>query len=819
MRRVSGVILNVGLLVFVGCSKPPEIPVIENSKTEIFPEIALRDNLTADDFRKIFNALNQKGRLNGLKKWFEKASDQDLNTLGKAANLYLYQESLDSEGLPSLIENRVFSKTFSALSHHFEALNSKTDLKSIRQLLRSILSHPSFPKILRRNSYFLEPEWIDLINRLQLPNLNLSELLGDDDLLISDLKQASVDPSFEREVILLSQTLRKTEIGKNIFLSLREISEKKGPEALKDLSESMGSSVKPSSQSASILSRWLSLADLLNRPSQGLFSEAQETLKTIEGETLVRLMAERFEPLILRGAAGFIRETLKEPFDDLELDAKFWLELPRKELSDPPTENLIHLCRRIQFAMDKMANSSRTNKDTAVTLNSFLLVEWFENYARENKDTLISTAKENFKEALWSQPLKPFSFSINLLELDEKGKPIKDSAGTLVLSQKVESELKALGMEDFANELKIGIKQENFGTTLTKLSLSGNDLNLKKGLAETLNSLHRAHPIADPVPFLASLAFIVTRPQEGSPISLAELETPNMLNSIQNFLRGLSFSQVRKLVTFAFEDLEIGNLTAEDRERLKSLYPNNPAAQELLDSLLQNAEVIYDLDRHLPGKISLLEFYHSILSNSRMIDIKGFTAIFKFLKSTQLLEVTDSKPKYPSLLKALDQSKLLTQTLKALANSNANQEEAVLKVFRNFSGDRDSDLNELFSFFRGNLLADTQTLQSVLKLLQTENWNFALSDVEKKWLFKLIHSELFFDLYHALVDLNDSEQISQLASELEILQQDGELENIFKVLGNMKSDRLQRLALVLWEWEKSQELKAAFSFIKNLTKS
>jgi hypothetical protein len=819
MHRVLGVILNFGLLVFVGCSKPPEIPVIGSNKPEFFPEIALRDTLTAEDFRKIFNAVNQTGRLNGLKKWFEKASDHDLNTLGKAANLYLYQDSLDSGGLPKLIENRIFSKTFSNLSRSLENLDPKKELKPLNQILRSSFTHPSFSKIIRNNSYIFDPDWLDSISQIRLPKLTSSEILGPDSLLLTDLKRATEDPAFEQEGILLAQTIRTTEIGKNIFLSLQDISEKKGTEALKDLSQSFSSIVKSSSKSDSILTRGLTLADLLNRPSQGLFSEAQETLKTADGETLVRLMAERFEPLVLRGAAGFIRETLKEPFDDVELDAKFWLELPRKNITDPPTENLRHLCRRIQFAMDKMANSSQINKDASVILNSFLLTEWFESYAKENKDILSAISKEKFKDDLWATPIKHFSFSINLLELDEKGKPTKDSNGKLVLSPKIESELKALDMEEFANDLKVSIKRDSFGPTLTKISSSINDLSLKKGLAETLNSLHRAHPIADPVPFLASLAFLITRPNEGSPILLADLETPNMLNSIQNFLRGLSFTQLRKLVTFAFEDLEIGNLSEEDRERLKSLYPNNPSAQDLLDSLLQNLEVIHDLDRHLPEQISLLEFYHSILSNSRTRDIKGFTALFKFLHSTQLFDVKDSKGKYPSVIQAFTQEEKLTQLVEALAKCNPSQEEAILKVFHSLIGNRDTDITDLFSFLKGTLLADTQALKSALSLIQNKNWNVTLSREENEWLFRFINSDLFFDLHHALVEINDSQQVFQLAAELETLQQDGELENIFKVLGNMKSDRIQRLALVLWEWEKSHELKAAFALIKNLTKS
>ena len=134
-------------------------------------------------------------------------------------------------------------------------------------------------------------------------------------------------------------------------------------------------------------------------------------------------------------------------------------------------------------------------------------------------------------------------------------------------------------------------------------------------------------------------------------------------------------------------------------------------------------------------------------------------------------------------------------------------------------GNRDADITDLFSFLKGTLLADTQALKTALSLIQNKNWNVTLSREENEWLFRFINSDLFFDLHHALVEINDSQQVFQLAAELETLQQDGELENIFKVLGNMKSDRIQRLALVLWEWEKSHELKAAFALIKNLTKS
>ncbi len=819
MQRVFWAIL-IGLsFFFVGCSSPPELPILENSRTQSFPEIALRDLLTPDDFRKIFEALNSKGQLNGFKPWLNSTSNHDLKILGAAANEYLYQDAFNPEGLPALIQNQVDLKSFSDLSKDLENLNKKYPSLPLNQVLSSTLSHSSLPKLLKRNSYLFNPEWHRAFKPFKVSTLSYSEFLADNSQLLKDLSQLFENPSFEKNLIILSKHLRVSELGKNVFLTFQSLGQERGASIFRELSQSVIKSLKATQESPSQVTRFLKLAELLNRPTSGLFLKAQQTLKTDEGQALVRLLSERFEPMILKGTSGFIRETLKEPFDDLELNAKFWLELPRKNISDPPTKNLIHLLQRIQFALDKTSNSSRIIKDTSVTLNSFLLAEWFEHYARANHDLINALPVENFDKFFWQQPIKSFSFALNLLELDEEKKPIKDNNGKFILASKIDLELKALGLKEFSNDLEWSVKQKSFGPTITKIASGGNTSTLKESLEKTLVALHRAHPLADPVPFLTSMAFLFSRPEEGSPLILADLESPNMLNSIQNFLKGLSFSHIRKLITFLFEDLQIGNISIEDRERLKSLYPNNPETAELLDSILQNLQVLYELDAHLPNQISLLEFYHSFLVHCRDNDIKGLTALFSFLQSTTLLEVSPSGAKYPGLIQALTHEIALSRFIQSLGEATQEQQESLLKISRSVIGTKDSDISELSSFFKDILIKNIKTLQILINLSQEGSLNLSLTESEQKWIYRFISSGSFSDLYRILVELNTSQNLSQFVSELEALQGRGEFENTIKILGNLKSDRMQRLASILWRWEKSRELRSLFSLIKSLTKS
>ena len=820
MQKIfRGFFLCLGLGV-LGCSQPPSLPVLENFKNSSSPDIALRNTLTVEDIRKIFESLNTKGNLNGIKNGLKNASSHDLEVLGSAINRYLYQEALNSDGLPSLLEARILSKTFSTLNQKLDSFTKNDGLPSFNLFLRSTLTHSSLPNLLIHSYFLFDPEWNRAISQLKIPPMPAPSLFGHNSLLWPDITKAIQDPSFEKEVTLMTKSLQQSELGKNLFFALHQIQEEKGGSAFKELSESLLLAVSSNSKTPSILTRWLTLAKILNQSSNGLFLNAQESLKTETGETLVRLLAERFEPMILGGVSGFIRETIKDPFDNEVLDAKFWLALPRKTPFDPPTPNFIHLFNRIQFSMEKMANGSRPNRDPSVTLNSFLLVKWFEEFAKVNAGEITQLAELDFHEAFWTNPIKPFSFTLNLLDLNPDGKPKKDSDKKLILSPLIEAELKLLGLEEFSNDLKLSVKQESFGSTLTKFTTNNNASSLKKALTQTIVSLHRAHPFADPVPLIASIGYLFTRPSSDPlPFNLADLETPNMLNSIQVFIKGVSFHNLRKIKTFLFEDLQIGTLSQEDREQIKSLYATNPESAELLDSILQTLQVIYELDAHAPQALSLLEFYHYILVNSRNRDVKSLTAIFSFLNSTKLFEVTESKPKYPSIFQGLNQTSYNSAILEILAGTTPKQEQSLLLALNSIFGNKEVGVTELFSFFRDVIVPHHKTISSLVLLSETEHWNVLLTSQEQEWIRKLLTSETFPELFHVLVDLNDSKTLFQMASDLQQLEHHGDLRDVLKVLSHIKSDRMQRLALVLWKWEQTRELGNLFSLIKNLTKS
>lgn len=815
MQRVFGVFFLGGFFVLVGCSRPPEIPEIQKPKGVSSPEIALRDSLSPSDFRKIFTALNQKGQLKGLELWLQTTPDNDLSILGKAVDQYLYQEALNPDGLPTLLENRIRQGSFTQLKYGLLNLSQT----SFSHLLKSGLRHEATPKLLQKGSFIFDPKWGHNISHYQRFLTSNSFNKQDFIQFLSELKNILEKPDFVKEWLHLCQSLRRSELGPNLFISLQQMEELHGEAVRSDLAQQIHKAVKSSGNSASLVNRLLKLVNLLNRSSAGLFSEAQKTLQTEEGESLIRLLSERFESVILKGAAGFIKETLAEPFDEVELSSKFWADLPRKKAEDAPTENFTHLFRRIQYALDKMSNSSRTYKDPQITLNSFILTRWFEAMAIANLKQIESIDSKTFADSFWKTPIHPFVFNLNLLEIDEKGKPIKDPNGKYTLSQRIENELKALGMEEFANDLKWGVKQDSFGATSTRVEINNFDQSFLSAFRTVVSALHKAHPLADPVPFLSSVAYLFTRPNEKGPLTLADLDSPNMLNSLQNFSRGLSFAQIRKLVSFLFEDLEIGNLSAEDRDKLKMLFPNNSVHAELLDQLLQNLQVIYDLDSHASTALSLLEFYHSLLSNSRLQDISAISKVFSFVEKTDFFGKVGTEEKYPNLLGIFSREQDLSQIMHLMADANSEQQAALVKISDFIVGQTDIEGRDFISFFKDVIVANPTATAEILNLVIQQSEAFALTENEKIWIGQFVSSSSFADLYRILVTQTQSENLHQLINEFEKLQKSGDLEGLIKVLGNMRSDRMQRLALALWSWEKSPELEAFFEVIKTLTKS
>jgi len=820
MARVFGRLILTGFILLSGCSVPPEVPKLEHP-TQPNSDIILRDSLSYQDVRTLVKAVNQNGQFKHLSQLIENSSDNDLLTFGTALNLYLYQEALNNDGLPSLLDKRTFEKTFSRILLSFKQYCSSSPCQALSPLLKASLTHPNFPTLLQRNSYIFSSEWIETWDQLKIksPNHALSKLLNNPKAL-KKISQTFQDITFQNSLKELVESFKKSELGKLFFLSLTELNEEKGSKVFFELSDSIKQAVAVTSSSPiSLMSRLLTLTETLNQPSQSLFSKAQETLNTDEGQTIIRLLAERFEPLILKGAAGFIRETLIAPLDDQTLTAKFWLELPRNNTEDLPTENLSGLNQRIQYALDKMSGTSSMIKDPNITLNAFILALWFEQFALENKDLVTSLSQETFNEQLWEKPHRPFNFTLNLIEVDASGKPLRDSENRLVLSSKVFRDLKALGLEEFAQDLKYRIKQESFGPTITKISHDSSLKSLNHKLSGTITLLHRNHSFADPVPFLTSVFYGLTRSESGFPFFMKDFESKNMLFSLQNFLRGLSFSQVRKIVTFLFEDLQIGKLSVEDRERLKSLYPQNPECAQLLDSILQNLHVIYELDRHLPNQMSLLEVYHRIVSHSRPQDLKALSSLLSFFQKTKLFEITLEGESSPALSAVLSESETVGSVLTSLASLTNRQQTQLLQGLSSMIGSNQEELDELFQFLTGAISDNLTGISQLYDWVHSNPSLFLLRPEERTWLKRVTDSKLFLEAYPSTARLFNSSKLEDVLSEIETLQAQGELESAFKILGNFQSDRMQRLALALWNWEKSGELKAFISLIKTLTKS
>lgn len=271
MQKIfRGFFLCLGLGV-LGCSQPPSLPVLENFKNSSSPDIALRNTLTVEDIRKIFESLNTKGNLNGIKNGLKNASSHDLEVLGSAINRYLYQEALNSDGLPSLLEARILSKTFSTLNQKLDSFTKNDWLPSFNLFLRSTLTHSSLPNLLIHSYFLFDPEWNRAISQLKLPPMPASSLFGHNSLLWPDITKAIQDPSFEKEVTLMTKSLQQSELGKNLFFALHQIQEEKGGSAFKELSESLLLAVSSNSKTPSILTRWLTLAKILNQSSNGLF--------------------------------------------------------------------------------------------------------------------------------------------------------------------------------------------------------------------------------------------------------------------------------------------------------------------------------------------------------------------------------------------------------------------------------------------------------------------------------------------------------------------------------------------------------------------
>ena len=823
--RVLSQILGCGLLLlFLGaCSKPPKIPSLGDSVDSPTDRLVLDSTLSAKDYREIFHAINRKGKLDALKPYLDVPSEQSLEALGDIFSRRIYETALSQDGPVSLLESRIQDRTFSKWRTVIKKWESRPQFIDEKKAVLALVKQEAIQELISFDSGFFDPEWARLLGSLrsakeryqETENWEATELPSSKEV-VADLQTMLRSPIRE-ELPKRLVAWKREGFGGFILQALFEMRESGQPgkkiadgRAFEGLSRGLGALLE-NAQNENSLHTLLEFQDLINAPSNGLFSAISE--KFIAEPDYGNEIAKLFRPLSSRALNGYLKEILSQRklFDEegRYYDKAFWLNVARRDENQKPSQEFIDLFIAIRTAMERIAGPARSIEDSRdaflhnlpIYTTAFALTKWCEAVVRENHNAWQKAPDEKFYQKIWELPL-----SLKELAVDLSGRGMQNGSDI--------EDLGKIGLSDFAKQIQEIVSKEGFGNFYYRFR-EVNGSTFGQALQEAVELAEEVRPASDPGALIRALIFPLTRDGESALLSFQKWETPNLFTSLNKVLLQLSPSTWKSLKQTLFEQFQLGKLKDPDfdtRRLILEFYPEEPLKARV-GRILDGIPLIEDFDKSVKGLPSPFEAYTTFLRNVPVSQFPEIAASFHMVTQAEWLAGTATAPHTPTVFKTVKQGKLLGSLLYAFSHLTQETHADFFRPFWRALGNQGEGLRSHFSVLEVLVDSHPQALASLLSRAFEHcetlwDWYEAVSESERAYLVEFLPSRDAKETIRFFHQEGSQSDLLDLVKELKVLSQSGYLLEAFKLLKQIQSERMRRIAEVLLQWQESGELLA-----------
>lgn len=808
----------ISLLALLGCSRTPAIPPFPAPPQQPIEQILLGNSLSVKEVRKIFQALNQDGKLNSLRPWFENVPDAQLSELGEITTKHLYEETFDKKGLVSLIESRIQRRGFQRWNQAISQWATERSFHSQWAFLKKFLTDAAFPTLIEGDKNLLHPALPQILERIQEKSQKGYQPLAvfpstepvTDEALAKDLFRFFAEEPLREKLSNLITELSNHHFPRNLLRALSDQRQKYGDARPFEGFVFGHTALLPEERLFSLFF----LLDTLNAGSNGLFKVASEQFSANPG--IGQEIAKRFSPLIAKGAVHSVLQALSSP-EALSLQNKqFWLNLPRKPELMHPSEEFIQLFKTVQWGMEQLRSETKgpVYSKFPITLASLLTTEWLEHFARANAPLFSDLGPETFVKSFWQSKTSVPKFRLSLANdgaPTELSTRLQNDLEAIIASFKPTEQDAKQRLVAFRESLQLSLKDQSKPPAVYSLPET-KDLALNSALGSFMEKVQQESPLSDPGPFFLSL--LHTLVGEGGDSPLEGLERENLLDSLFNLLQGLKYTEWKGLKSLLFESLALGNLSDADKGMLLSLYSETPELLEKLNTILDNLQTLYAYDtaHSLP---SSFELCHSLLRKTAPDDIHGVSALVSFPFQAHLFHLKkDHTPEFPAIHQLLRYGRSLSQTLFQFSFLTPSEQNTFLKAFETVQ------IHEHLTFLGKTAKESPASFIASLKTVSHHGLSLlpsleALTEKERNWLMLFLGGE-HETLWSFLQAHSSRENLLQLVRELALLSKNGALKDTFEHLSHLQNERIQRLASVLKEWQNSGELNEFLASLETL---
>lgn len=803
----------ISALALIRCSQSPRIPDLPKSAKTPVEQVILSSDLSVKDVRNLFRALNHEGKLNSLQPWIESPADPELQELGVIIKRHLYEENLDRNGLVSLLETRKNASGFSDWKNSAVKWRNNPNFILQRSFLEKWFAHRAFPRLVEGEIQLLDPVLFRAIERLRSQANSQYEHFAtfpvadpvSDEVIARDLMTFITDDSQRALLVTLIEKLSIHRFPESFLHALASLQQTYGDaRAVDGFVLGHGQRIVDKKLDSLLL-----LLETLNAPSDGLFEVAAEKLKS---PGVAQELSKRFNKTIAQAVARFVMEKFSTEEASFLRDKNFWLKLPRKDGTLEPTPEFVQLYGVLQWGVEQLRSQTQGPTFTRfpVQLASIVFTEWLEHFAKNNSIFFAGLKPESFPSGIWKLPV-----SVPELRLSLVNEPDPEKKNDL--SPRLIADLNALKvMSAFRDGLQAALKDtENpFGSKVYSF-LAHKNHSFENVLSQVAQILQDKVQIADPGPLFISLLGTFL---DAKDFSLQSMERENLLHSALNALQAVDYKSWKGLKSLLFEKLQLGKLPESDREMLLYLYEGHPTLSQKLGTILDTLQSFYDYDENLQNLPSAFETCHRLLRKTNPDDVGGLSSVLSFLFHSQLVGTSPEKeePYFPGISQLVKTGRSLSRSIFLVSLSTLEEQEAILPLLKKIMwNDHLSPLAEIAQESKPEILTALKTvLQEGLSLIPTEK---NLSKKERGWLMRFFSSEgehqKFWQFLHAH---SSRKNLLQLSHELLVLSQSGALKDALLHLSHIENERIQRLAFVFLDLQKSGQLEEALHALETV---
>ncbi len=839
MNNLShALVCAVTAATLLSCGEPPPTPNLLGHPVKKAERVILDDVIDSKDIRQIFDALNEDGQLEGLAPWVRDSSDAELNSIGKIITTYIYQPAQDSNGLVSVLNDRISRRAFSNARNSSREFARHADNRALSDLIDTVLHSKRFVDIVERDIGFLSPALDESLDDLHqefqkawnAPDPECAPPLPMDVASMQSVRDASnflSTPGLKNRFVKLCDSLSDSWPVVGLLQSIRQVNSRHGGHAFDGMGAGISKMIREPRTPGGDITQFDTLMELvktLEGPSNGLFTAIQEKVEKnpdmlrefgtiLQPNLPTQLRLGPYIPFLPNTTTALLVAQLESPTPPLSRTD--WLALPAKTTVESQNAyfQFFTATRTAHENLIGPAHELGTDDylvyNLPLFLNSFVLSNWMTHAVSENKAALGALTDPGFTQKWLDTKISTTDYNWALVELDPIGNPLPTFTAARL------TELADFGLTDFSDALA-AVPATGLGKFRYVIPAM-RDVTVREALRKAMEAIDTTRGYADGSAVVRAVMASLTRRGAGGKSLLENLETPDLLLSTHRKLSSLDLGTWKQVRGMLFDGANVDAWNDDTRKSLLNLFESKPAAVERVKRILDSIGVLKDLDTSGKNSVSAFEAYLEIVGDSGPREWQALTDGWLFIADSGLFSMKKGasgllEPRYATAhawLSTGNTAGLLRLASELQPSRYRPIADFVHDVIRLRDGVKGSELH--WDFFQEIVNASPNGVEALLDGARGGSLSSVREKLtlgERDWIVRFVQAGAFRDLWKVVSPRLGKGAPGKWLTELRRFQSDGSLRSVFRLMGLVKNDRINAIAKMLQEWEKSGELTA-----------